>query len=619
MIGPRSGILLLGVGALAVYGSQGLWSRSVVAFTRTAPAAPASIDLRSSASTIHVMLPVDLSRVARRVEAALDQRFAFGLAVDAGDPACARRLPIGDCTPLKLDGAVRQSGRVEAAIRGHVVRISIPLTIDAPIAATMTARQPAPTSTQAERTPAAVTIGFSFSVRHTAGTGFRVVRIDESATDSASLQSAGPGARIARQLETRLRQVALAAQEELQQTLAALPVAAATQRAWTALSQPIPVGTGSGMSLNAMPEVVGAGELAAIAGNTVFRIPFVARIALGPTGPAATAPAATAPRKSAIHGVVQPGTNALVRMAVPIRLDGLQQAADAAFLKAGAMETKPDRFGPPVKVTVQRTRVYPSARQIAIELDLTATRYEGQTFQGKAHLVGRPVLDREQATVTLADLTFPPAPPRDAGGPKAPANAPRLATEPFAGMLTAIARIDVSRDAADAVPRAMNLLHQRIGDRLTLSANITAAKPAAVEMSRDGAWLMTDLSGELYLTYDGPQEIAAGVAFAEPAARPGLQPGPVSRAATPDTAAAAVVSASATSATLAARSAMGAPVSAAQESTREAVKPASARTKPAARHAEARHAEAGAARKGTQARQPPAALARRDWVPFASN
>ncbi len=619
MIGPRSGLLVLGAGALAVYGSQGLWSKADVAFTRAAPPAPASVDLRPAASTIHVALPVDFQRVARRAEAALDQRLALGLSGDANDPACAKRQPVGDCAPLKLDGTVRQAGPVDVAMRGPAIRVSIPLKIEPVVAAGAPARPLVSTSVQpslqverepAECVPVAVTLGFTFSARHNPGAGFTIARIDEGALDVASA-SASPGARIARQLEGRLRQVALAAQDELQQTLAALPIATATQRAWTALSQSIPIGLGSGALLSATPEVAGTGELATIAGKTTFRIPITARLAIGPAETTANGQLASSLQKPLVNGEVLSGKSALIRMAVPLRLEGLQQAADAEFLRAGAMETQPDRFGPSVKVTVQRTRVYPSARQIAIELDVTATRFEGQTFHGKAHLVGRPVLDAAQTVVTLADITFPPVPPREAGGPKAPANAPRLATEPFASKLASVARIDVSREASDAVPRAMNLLHQRIGERLTLSARIDAAKPVSVETSRDGAWLVTDVSGDLILTYDGPQELVVGASVSEPAPKNGV----AGRAAIPELAAAAVVSAAATSVALSTKTAMGAPVGTVPGAQREQTNTPPARNRPAVKPA-----DPAAPKKAAVPTKPrPTNLAKRDWVPFASN
>ncbi len=466
-----------------------------------------------------------------------------------------------------------------------------------------------------ERAPVAVTLGFSFSVRHNTGAGFTIARIDEGASDVGSA-SAGPGARIARQLEVRLRQVALAAQDELQQTLAALPIATATQRAWTALSQSIPIGLGSGALLGAIPEVAGTGELATIAGTTSFRIPIAARLSIGPAEVAANGQLATSPQKPVVHGDVQSGKSAVIRMAAPIRLDGLQQAAEAEFLRAGAMETQPDRFGPPVKVTVQRTRVYPSARQIGIELDLTATRFEGQSFKGKAHLVGRPVLDAAQSVVTLADITFPPVAQRDAGGSKAPANAPRLATEPFASKLASVARIDVSREAADAVPRAMNLLHQRIGERLTLSARIDTAKPVSVETSRDGAWLVSDVTGALILTYDGPQELVVGASVSEPAPKNAV----AGRAAIPELAAAAVVSAAATSVALSTRTAMGAPVGALPVGAGSPTQREQANTTPARNRPAARPADLVAPKKvAVPSKARPANVAKRDWVPFASN
>jgi hypothetical protein len=330
-----------------------------------------------------------------------------------------------------------------------------------------------------------------------------------------------------------------------------------------------------------------------------------------------------------VTGVVAADGEARIRMAVPVRLDGLQQAAKAELAKAGVMETRPDRFGPPVKIAFHGVRAYPATRQIAFELDLTATRFEGQSFRGKAHLAGRPVLDSERAVISIADITFPPLPPREVANPQLPASAPRLASEPFAVILARLGRIDVSREMADVVPQAMNLLQQRLGDRLTMTAKLVKHQPVGVETSRDGVWLVSDVAGELTLAYDGPHDAMANTGSSETGTR-GVASGGVN---VPEAATAAVISAAAISAAAVARATTTAglqPVTAATERAVPEQRKNTVIVKPAInRPGSVVDTQSGEPRPNaakTAVRRPlssksknAASNARRDWVPFSGN
>lgn len=479
MLDRRLGVLLLGAGALGLYAARGWLSPAEIEFTRAAPPAPSAIEFRPQVSTVQVALPVDLARIARRTEAALNQRLAIGL--DAADPACARRPAPAECA-LKLDNAVSLGGPVEAGLNGSAIRVRVPLKIEV-------AQGPERTS---------IDTAMSFLLRVSSSNGLEVFRTDEPSADTA-----GANQRIVRLVEGRLRPVSLTAQDELRAILSSMPIAAATQRAWSALAEPIALGNGSDTFLRAIPEVAGAGNLAMIDGKAAFSIPIAARLSVE-TGPRPQ----TAARRPLIQGQVNTAGGAAIRIATPINLAPVQAAAREAFVNGGVIETKPDRFGPPVKVTVRQTRLYPSVRQIALELDIAATKFEGQTYMGKAHLVGRPVLDAEQSIMTLADVTFPAAAQREAGNTKVPANAPRLASDPFASKFAAITRVDLARDISEAAVRTSNLLNQRIDDRLSLTARLDKATAVSIETSSDGAWLVNEVSGVLAFVYEGEQEIA---------------------------------------------------------------------------------------------------------------
>lgn len=486
----RNVIALIGATALCGYLTQGVWSRGEVEFTRPAPPALPSVDVRAGLSTAYVVLPVDLARVARRAEEAFAMRLP---AAESAPPAPCnpRRGAAADCGP-RLEGAVSRAGPIEAVGQGSIVRLRIPVRIDGPAAA----------PGAAERQPADLVMAFPFSVRfnNAAGNaaGFEIAQYEDAAADGGAA-----AARITRQLEARLKPVVAAAIEELRIVLSRLPVKTATERAWAALVQPIELGKGSGLWLRGNAESIGAGELVTAGGSTIYRIGIASRLAVGEADRGAGLPVKRAP----VYSQATRTEGSRIRMAVPVPLEPLQQAATLAFKAAGPLETRADRFSTPVRVLVKGTRVYPAARQIAVELDVEATPVGGSAVAGKAHLVGRPVLDTASGVLTLADVTFPPAAPRDPGAPRAAASgAPRLGPEPFASRLIAAARLDVASNATDAVPRAMHLLNQRLDERLVLAARLAKAEPSAIETSRDGAHLVLDLVGELLLHYDGPEE-----------------------------------------------------------------------------------------------------------------
>ena len=125
------------------------------------------------------------------------------------------------------------------------------------------------------------------------------------------------------------------------------------------------------------------------------------------------------------------------------------------------------------------------------------------------NLAGRPVLDAAAGTVTLADVTFPPVSNKENTGKfgsTTAADLPRLGTEPFASIFAGAAKLDVSRALTEALPRATQLLSQRIGDDVTLTAKLKDAVPVSLEIASDGAWLLVDLTGELSFAFDGVAE-----------------------------------------------------------------------------------------------------------------
>lgn len=608
----RMGLVLVGAGAAGGYALFGLMTPTEIEFTRPGPAALPSLEMRAAISTAHVTMPVDLQRVARRAEAALLQRLAMGL--DTVDAACAKRPPATECAPSRIEGAVSLAGRAEAIALGGAVRVRLPLKVDA--------------TQGADKSSFEMSVSFAYKVQAGGGLPVEVVRIDEAAADPG----AGSNGRTARLVETRLRPLGLSIQDELRAVMSALPVTAATERGWNALSQPIDLGGGNW--LKAAPEVAGLGDLVTTAGGSSLRIPIAARLSIE-GGERGSSPS----RRGVVHGQVNTAGGAVIRVAAPVSLAALQPALDGAFVKVGSLETRPDRFGPPVKVDVRRVRIYPSLRQVGVELDIAASRFEGQTYLGKAHLLGRPVLDADKQVVTLADIGLAPTPQRDASTPKFASSAPRLANDPFTGKLAAVFRIDVARDAAEMLPRTNGMLQRRLDDKLSISSRLTAATPVSFDLSKDGGWLLTDLSGNLSLNYDGPGVVPEVANAPERPAETAAIASP-RKVATPEFAAAAVTTAASTGGAHATKPASGgagavlaAPVSSASSASSTAVSRLAASTSASAEDAAPAEApvKASSAKSDTAKTPVPktsqrragtrqaSASGRSEWVPFPAN
>lgn len=610
MLDRRLGFLLIAAVMGGGYVLYGMMTPPQVEFTRAPTVAPSGLQLRPPVSTIHVAIPVDLSRVARRTELALEQRLAMGL--DAADPLCARRPPSPECQASRLDASVSSAGRADVQPTPRGATVSLPLKVSF--------------AQGAERVGIDWVVRFPFAIQAGAGQPIEVRRLDDTPADPENPAHT----RILRLVEARLRPLSLTAQDELRATLASLPLEAATEKAWEALSNPIDLG---GTWLRAQPEVAGQASLAKVDGTTYLRTPIATRLSLE-----ASDEGTKSARRPLTHGQVNTTEGAIIRAAGSVSLTALQPAIDAAFVKSSPFETRPDRFGPPVSVEVKRSRIYPAPRAIAVELDIAASRFEGQRFHGKAHILGRPVLDADSRVVSLTDVSLAPVPLRDAGNAKTVAGAPRLASDPFIGKLAAAVRIDVASDLDNLLAQSRALLQRRIDDRLSVKATIHRAIPVSFEISAEGGWTVADLQGTLLLIHDVP---AAVVAEAPSPPRPQSLPSSTTdtprKPAPPELSAAAVVSATAATAaaTAAASSAAAQPPRAANSSAAlvptatSLSEPHSAPIPPPAAAAASSAAASAAAKTKSVPRRPaqrtatgkataggPATSQKREWIPF---
>lgn len=484
----------LAVSGLAISIMTGGSNRGTEAdFTRAALPPSAHLELRSELSNVYVNLPVDVGPVAKRAESAMPDKLANIVEWMAG-AACAKRTQWVECNSAKLEGSIVRKGPVEFQIDGSAAKLNIPLHYD------LTATGVGWAKFLSERKSGEFVLTVPFGIEINPSTGLAVLQREVQVGSGDQISLLKGTVKLARLVEPKLRPTLKAAEDELRQALMQVPARAALERSWAALSQPLELGQGSGLWLTAVPDHYSNGGIVQIGDRLFYRIAIAARMSVAEAEKSNSGrQRKTLPVLSQHAGAPGP---ARIRMGSLLSLDSMQQAAEATFVRADAFESRSDRFTEPLKVKVRGARVYPAQRQIGLELELDVTNHKGHHHHGKAHLVGRPVLDPNTGTVAVADVSFPPV-STNGPGAKAPA-APRLGIEPFASKWMAAARIDVARSLEDAVPRATLMLNQKIDNDLVLTARLSQAVPASVELVKNGAYLLIDLVGDVSFEYTAP-------------------------------------------------------------------------------------------------------------------
>jgi Domain of unknown function (DUF4403) len=526
-------------GGLALFMTSGSGSnKSTLEFSKPALAPATHLEMRPNLSSVFVSLPVDIGPLAKRIDAALpDQLLAVREFLP--DAACGIRGSAGhDCNTAKLEGAISRNGPVELKVEPAGLRFVVPVKY------TLAATGLGWASAMSERKSGETTSSVSFSVNISPSNGLDVTVQDESTPSGAAVQLLKANIKIARLLEPAVRPVFKTAEADLRRALSALPIKNAVHRVWGLLASPVELGEGSHMWLRSSPEYFSTGRFVGDQSQLSYQLAIATRLAVVEAKREAVTPG----RQQPVSALDKPPAAAHVRLAMPIDLEAIRQAAEATFRKGQEFESRADRFSEPVRVKIRNTRIYPALRQIGLELDVEATTHKGKPFVGKLNLVGRPVIDAASGTVTLADVTFPLV-SNKIDTSVGIHDAPRLGTEPFASLFAGAARLDIARPLADAMPRVAQLFSQRIGNDVTLAGRFSEAVPVSFELASDGAWLIVDVTGDITYAYTSIADGAAATPQPDISAR-GTSP---SSANYKPAAAAATLAAGATAAALVAK------------------------------------------------------------------
>ncbi len=483
------GIVLCGSAIWAAAGA-GNTTRSSLEFTRAAPPPPSTLDLKPIRSVSHLLLPVDLSPLLREAETELPDTLAT-LTQWLPDAACGKRNIVVDCTTAKVEGTITRDGTVAMQTTPTGVKLSIPIKYALSASGTGWARH------LTEQKSGQSNLEIAFSVTSNALGGFDIARRDPAA-DEAPVPLLRANLRLSRVLDPQLKPFAKAAEDSLRRALTAVPIKAAMDKTWPLLAQPVELGRGSGAWLKTMPEVYAAGSLVSLNGKTAYQIPIVSRLTITE---AEKAPISTNRQTATLSQVNTPDGPSRVRVVIPVDLETMRQQADRAFGGGQVFENRADRFSEPVSVKVKETRVYPALNAIGLQLTVDVTTSKGQFYNGKLHLIGRPVIDVAKGTVTLADVSFPVNSAKPPDGQQA--GIPRLGIEPFASTFIAAAKLDVAQPLADTLKRGQQMLNQRLSDDLSLHTTFSETVPVSFESVKDGGALVVDLVGDVAFVYEG--------------------------------------------------------------------------------------------------------------------
>jgi hypothetical protein len=493
-------------GGLALFMSSGSGSnKSTLEFSKPALAPAAHLELRPNLSSVFVSLPVAIEPLTKRIDAALPEQLVT-VREFLPDAACGIRGSAGhDCNTAKLEGTITRNGPVELKVEPAGLRFVVPVKY------TLAATGVGWASAMSERKSGETTSSVSFSVTISPSSGLDVAVQDEGPAASAAVSLLKANIKIARLLEPTVRPAFKSAEADLRQALSALPIKPAVHRVWSLLASPVELGEGSHMWLRSTPEYYSIGRFVGDQTQLSYQVAIATRLAVVEAKREALTPG----RQQPVSALDKPPAAAHVRLAMPIDLEAIRQAAEATFRKGQEFESRADRFSEPVRVKIRNTRIYPALRQIGLELDVEATTHKGKPFVGKLNLVGRPVIDAASGTVTLADVTFPLVSNKidTAVGIH---DAPRLGTEPFASLFAGAARLDIARPLADAMPRVAQLFSQRIGNDVTLQGRFSEAVPVSFELASDGAWLIVDVTGDITYAYTASNDAAAAASSLQP-------------------------------------------------------------------------------------------------------
>jgi hypothetical protein len=494
-----------------------------VHFTRDPfPGPQTDAETKLGATTVFVGAAVDLSAARAQIDASLGDKITPIVQL-IDNAACGRRNNQPDCNDAKVDGDVERDGPVTLDITSAG---RIELTV--PMRYTWKARGLGWARDITDQSSGSFTVKLPYDVAWTSAYAPEVrIKEDGIVWSEQQIKVIKGKLSLPKLVEAKLRKALNGSGELMRKAVAETGVKDTVANAWAALYRPIELSAGSagpGVNLPALwlksePERVFAAGLTTLEGRTFLRFGIAGQFGIisGSRPSEAIAKRVPDPQQADVQGKDPAkdfgAAQTNLKLPVLISLAPLKKAVAGAFPKDEIIETQADSQAVALAVSMKSASVYPSRHHVVIDFAVDVARpRQWLGYTGRAQLLGRPVLRRDEGIVELKDLSFPALSPKDAKDAKLAKKPLRIGQEPFARRFGLIARMDVAKELQAGVDRANAITEMPVGDGLILSGRFDKSGPATMEIARDGLLLQLPLDGELMLRAGSPSGQSGPVA-----------------------------------------------------------------------------------------------------------
>lgn len=464
-------------------------------------------------TSVFATLPLDLSVLRTDLDREVPEKLVH-IVKWAENAACDRRSTGYDCTSARIEADVVRKGpiAITATAAGRLA-ITIPLGYE------VQARGRAWAAAITERKAGDLSVSLELEVSLAPDYSTDVRPLADAVWSVRTLPVLKTEFDLVREIEPRLQRALLVAAAAVKRQLAQLPLRDAATLLWAQVQQPVELISNRRMWLRGEPDRIYSGGFGRDTGQpaTALRDVVTFRIAIfGRFGiwvderPAALiARPVPPPLRGQIAGA-QGNMRTRLRLPFTIDLEAATAAVREQFPEKEIIETRADRLATPVKVRISRIDIFPSRQMLGFDLTLDVVSPSNWLgLEGRAHLVGRPVVKPETQQVGLENVGFPLFTQRTL---KPQQKTVRIGEKPFAERIEAAFRLDAARLVEEAKRQAASAFDQALGDDIVMSGRFDAVSIGGITPVRDGLALAVDLDGRLEFRLD-PDALRAAATY----------------------------------------------------------------------------------------------------------
>jgi hypothetical protein len=463
------------------------------------PGPQADAETKLSPTVVFVGAPVDLGPARTQIDAGLTEKVATIVQL-IDNAACGRRNGQPDCNDAKVDGEIERDGPVTLDITpAGRIELTVPLRYNWKARGLGWARD------VTDAGAGAFTVKMPYEVYWTSSYAAEVrIREDGIVWSEQTIKVLKGKLALSKLVEAKLRKSMNGSGELMRKAIADTGMKETVAQAWAALHRPIELSGTPTLWLKSEPERVFPGGLSVLDGRTFLRFGIAGNFGiLGGQRPAELI-AKRMPEPLRVEQLPKDLVlQTSLKLPVLVSLAPMKKAVAAAFPKDEIVETQADKQTAALAVSMKSASVYPSRHHVVIDFAVDVARpRQWLGYVGRAQLLGRPVLRRDEGVVELKDLAFPALSVKDAKDAKTAKKPLRIGQEPFARRFGLIARMDVATDLQAGIDRANAITEMPAGDGLLLSGRFDKTGAATMETARDGLLIQLPLEGELMLRAD---------------------------------------------------------------------------------------------------------------------